>query len=554
MSSGWNEDQPPGRIVVSFDDGDVEGEAFAVLYPRRDLRDGAEGIAFIVRGEIWPAGKFCSVSFEAGGVRATLYAAPAASRLREIELLSRFRPLLDQAISGHHRDILDSLLARQSYRGEDSLVELAPRVLLEIDEAIRCGSDGLVLMGWLLAFPNEIAAIRVRSGSRATALHLETCIRIDRPDVIEAFAQHGYCDQCCGFIAYLPHAVEPGSRIYLEVETTRHEVRYRNVPVPRLEGLAAAKRLLASVDVRFGEVQHAFDQVLGPAMEALNRSRLAQTASVEVIDYGQVPTNPRFSVIVPLHGRLDFVEYQLALFSAHPDCAEIEFIYVLDDPPKRKAAQYLFTSVFERFRVPFRAVLLDRNVGFAPANNVGLAQARGKFVSFLNSDVFPGTIDWLERLADGLDADPSIGVTGPVLLYEDGSVQHRGMYFSRLKEFGNWHFAQHHGKGLRLAEMQGLETHISITGACMVMTRALALALGGFDETFAVGDFEDSDLCLRLQERGYRCVIDPAVRLFHLERKSQASSALGWRMNLTLYNAWQHERRWARTIMAWQAQ
>jgi hypothetical protein len=38
------------------------------------------------------------------------------------------------------------------------------------------------------------------------------------------------------------------------------------------------------------------------------------------------------------------------------------------------------------------------------------------------------------------------------------------------------------------------------------------------------------------------------VRLFHLERKSQLTGALLWRANLTAYNAWQHDRRWGRTI------
>jgi GT2 family glycosyltransferase len=63
-----------------------------------------------------------------------------------------------------------------------------------------------------------------------------------------------------------------------------------------------------------------------------------------------------------------------------------------------------------------------------------------------------------------------------------------------------------------------------------------------------VGDFEDTDLCLKLRERGYRCIVDPRISLFHLERQSQAGSGVSWRMNLTLYNAWQHERRWGKTI------
>ena len=84
----------------------------------------------------------------------------------------------------------------------------------------------------------------------------------------------------------------------------------------------------------------------------------------------------------------------------------------------------------------------------------------------------------------------------------------------------------------------------------MVLTRELALRLGAFDEVYAIGDFEDSDLCLRLRSMGLRCAIYPRVKLFHLERKSQVKAAAGWRMNLTLYNAWCHERRWHETIFA----
>jgi GT2 family glycosyltransferase len=548
ISRPWTEGQHPGRIVVSFDEGDIDGEAFAVVYPRGDLREDAMGIGFIVRGGLWPLGKLTSVSFEAGGVRATLYAAPDAPKLRDVDLQSRFRPLIDIAAPGPQREALSGLLARQPYRGEDTMATLSPNVLLEIDEAILSGTDGLVLMGWCLAPPNEIAAIRVRSGSRITILNLRDCMTMDRPDALEAFAQHGFTDARCGFIAFLPGAVVPGSRTYLEVETARRDVAFRNLPPARLEGIAAIKRLLSTVDVRFAEARRAFDLVLGPAVEELNRARLATKPGLEIIEYGEVPANPRFSVIVPLYGRLDFMEYQLSLFSEHPHSAEVEFVYVLDDPSRRRDAQFLFGSAYERFRIPFKAVLLDRNVGFAPANNIGLTLVRGTFVAFINSDVFPGTPDWLERLAGRMTSDPAIGVAGPVLLYEDGSVQHRGMFFTRLPEFGGWHFGMHLGKGLRPNGHHAPEAHIGITGACMLMRRELAIEMGGFDETYVVGDFEDTDLCLKLQVRGYRCIVDPDVQLYHLERKSQAGSGLGWRMNLTLYNAWQHERRWGQTI------
>jgi hypothetical protein len=78
----------------------------------------------------------------------------------------------------------------------------------------------------------------------------------------------------------------------------------------------------------------------------------------------------------------------------------------------------------------------------------------------------------------------------------------------------------------------------------MLMERRLARELGGFDESFVIGDFEDSDLCMKIAERDLACAVDLDVSLYHLERQSQAGSEQRWRMNLTLYNAWVHEGRW----------
>ena len=83
-----------------------------------------------------------------------------------------------------------------------------------------------------------------------------------------------------------------------------------------------------------------------------------------------------------------------------------------------------------------------------------------------------------------------------------------------------------------------------MTAACMVMSHELLLRLGGLDERYAVGDFEDADLCLRVRAEGLRCVVDNRATLYHLERQSQNDGPGSWRMNLTLFNAWQYRKRW----------
>jgi len=548
INRGWGADRTPDRILVSFEDGELRGNAIATLYNRADLPADAKGAIFFLPGTGRVRGALKELALCFGDTRVTLTPIDNTRKLRDAELTTQLKANLGQALPGLNGVRLKNILKRRPYSGEDTLETLSPSLFLYIDHAILCGPRGLVLMGWMLARPDEMPTLRVHCGSRISLLQPQTFVKIDRQDVLEQFTKHGFDDTACGFIAYLPEAVEPDARIYIEAETHRYEIGYRNIPAPVPSGMAAIRQLLGSVDVRFGDLAPAFDHVLGPAVEAMNEERLSKRVGRQVVEFGAVPRTPKFSVIVPLYGRLDFVEYQMGLFSARPENAEVEWVFVLDDPPKRREAQHLFAAVYERFQIPFRTVLLERNLGFAPANNVGMEYCHGEYLVYLNSDVFPGTADWLDRLASRLEEDPELGVVGPLLLFEDGAVQHRGMYFEQLEEYGNWFFCQHLDKGLRYSGNGEMEYFISITGACMMLRRDLAMQIGGFDETYVIGDFEDSDLCLKLVTQGYKCGVDPSVVLYHLERKSQLSGALTWRANLTAYNAWQHERRWAKTI------
>ena len=546
ISRGERAVDDASRFIAHFEEGEVIGQATFAYFNREDLKNRGDGVIIFADIEAPPVWNLREVSISIGGVELRANVGTRSRKLKPAALVGELKPIVKNRLAtGRAGQAISTLLSRV-YVGEDTLPSLASLVRLEIDAAIICPPDGLLLIGWRLFAPGIVKTVRVRSGVQSSEIRFEQCLQIARPDAAASVpgAEPGNRDIRCGFVAYLPRCLSDGEPAYLEVETRDGELAFRPIRRSPLTGIDAIKRVLHGVDLRFDELDDAFDRIIGPAVSALNAERLASHVSPAIIEFGAIPERPRCSVIVPLFGRVDYLEYQLALFSEHLDHANVEFIYVLDDPPRRREVENLAQSVFARFEIPFRLLLLPENLGYGPASNHGLRSARGEYVCFLNSDVYPGTPNWLEQLTEDLDQDSHIGVIGPRLLYEDGTIQHEGCVYRTLQEFGGWLYVDHDHRGRLPGPERGLRQVPAITGACMMMRRSLADELGGFDEAFIIGDFEDSDLCKKVHARGLACMVDRDIHLFHLERKSQAGSALRWRQNLTLYNAWVHQRRW----------
>ncbi len=536
-------------VSLVFENGSVGGEGLVAQVLRDDLGDLGFGVLVHVPGSCPSLGRLISAIVGGDGGSVTMQTTAELTRADDGALLDilQVQRLISADADG---DRIRVVMQRPGFSGRDTLGQFEGQLAFQIDEAIRYGGSGMLLNGWLLEAPRGIRQIRLRSGRRSTPVALGAAVRTERPDVIAKYGAALRSHRVsCGFIVALADCLEPGEAAYVEIEVASGEIGFLPIRPSVLRGLAAIRNTLSNLSPRYDEVQRTFD-IIGPALRLLNQERLAGPRSHREIVFGAPPTNPDCSVIVPLHGRIDYAEVQVALLARDGFGQRHEVIYVVDDPPAAAAVLRLADSLFRRFGLPLRLLLPNENVGFAPACNAGLDIARGRHICFLNSDVFGLQPDWLDRLLATLRGRPDLGIVGPLLLFEDGTIQHQGMRYDRLPEFGHWLFPVHPGKGSRPVPGRGLVVHPAITGACMVLSRQLALDLEGFDERYVIGDFEDSDLCLRARRRGVSVAVDHGVSLIHLERKSQASGAEAWRSNVTLYNAWLHQAAWAAQLSA----
>jgi O-antigen biosynthesis protein len=87
----------------------------------------------------------------------------------------------------------------------------------------------------------------------------------------------------------------------------------------------------------------------------------------------------------------------------------------------------------------------------------------------------------------------------------------------------------------------------AVTAACLLIDRALYRELDGLRAVYLQGDYEDSDLCLQLSEKGYENWYSPAAELYHLEGQSYTPDA---RRPANRYNMWLHTHLWGERIAA----
>jgi len=279
-----------------------------------------------------------------------------------------------------------------------------------------------------------------------------------------------------------------------------------------------------------------------PALSRLQERRHRSVEISELTQLGRPAAIPTVSIVIPLYGRTDLLEHQLAEFALDDDMRQADLIYVLDSPELAAEFRNRAARAERLFGVPFRIVILSENSGYAMANNLGASVTRAPLLLLLNSDVLPDKPGWLGRMSAFHASKPHIGALGCKLLYEDDSLQHAGMYFERFAGSRLW-YNGHYFKGLHRSHpaANAARRVPAVTGACMMIDSELFQSTGGLSGQYLQGDYEDSDLCLRLSEIGKEQWYTPAVELYHLEAQSYPIER---RRLYSEYNRWLHTRLW----------
>lgn len=224
---------------------------------------------------------------------------------------------------------------------------------------------------------------------------------------------------------------------------------------------------------------------------------------------------PPVTLIVPTRNGRDLLQTCLEGLqrTAYTD---VEIIIVDNDSDDPATLSYLSGLDPTRQRV----LRCPGPFNFSAINNQAVNQARGELLCLLNNDIEVIERDWLRTMAIQALRD-DVGAVGAQLLYPDGRIQHAGVVL------GIGGGAAHAHRLLHPSDEGYFQRHAlpqfvsAVTAACLVVQRTKFLAVGGFDErNFAVA-FNDVDLCLRLNRKGWQSLYEPRAQLIHHESVSR---------------------------------
>ncbi len=174
---------------------------------------------------------------------------------------------------------------------------------------------------------------------------------------------------------------------------------------------------------------------------------------------------------------------------------------------------------------------LEENQGFGQAQNIGMKSVDSKYYFVLNPDTFfrsGGQV--LEKFFDFMETHPHVGMAGPKLLNEDGTLQSSCW---RFPTFFQPVFSRtvlgHKGRGKKISDhyfMKDFDHNSTrpvdvVMGSAMFVRAEAIQHVGRFDEKFTMY-FEDTDWCLRMWEKKWAVYYVHDIILTHTHRRGSA--------------------------------
>lgn len=208
-------------------------------------------------------------------------------------------------------------------------------------------------------------------------------------------------------------------------------------------------------------------------------------------DYEYIPTSDgvRFtSIIILSYNQLECTKLCIESIRKFTPKGYYEII-VIDNNSNEETKEWL------KEQEDLITIFNDSNLGFPAACNQGIEVSIGESLLLLNNDTIV-TPDWLNNLSKSLYSSSNIGVVSPVT-NSCSNGQQIGVAYDNIEEMLDFAI------GFNYSNPDLWNYRSRLVGYCYLIKREVVNKIGGLDEIFTPGNFEDDDWSFRTLREGY---------------------------------------------------
>ena len=231
---------------------------------------------------------------------------------------------------------------------------------------------------------------------------------------------------------------------------------------------------------------------------------------------------PFCSIIILNYNGEKFIEATIKSVLALDYSHDKYEIIIVDNASRDKSTEVINSLIRESVNSLTTFIPLNKNLGFAGGNNVGIKQAKGKYIALLNNDCIVDK-NWLNELVAVAEKDERIfAVNSKIYLGNTNQIQNAGIHIfsdgyardiGAVPKNGGQYYQEDHGQYNREKEID------AACGAAVLYRKSTLDKIGLLDESFFLY-YEDVEISERAKKHRYKIVYAPKAIVHHLHAAS----------------------------------
>lgn len=210
--------------------------------------------------------------------------------------------------------------------------------------------------------------------------------------------------------------------------------------------------------------------------------------------------SPLVSIVVIAYNHLNYTKQ--CIESIYKYTSHIDFELITINNGSTDGTEEYFNSLPNTRKINF-----PENIGVCKAINHGFRIAKGKYTLNVSNDIVV-TTRWLDNLLICMESNPKIGMAVPVC---DASCNYQQIYlpYQDLEDM------QVQAEIYNVSNPDFWEERLKLCTYAGIYRTDLQKSLGGFDEDFNPGSYDDDAICFSIRRRGFKVILAKDTFVHH---------------------------------------